>query len=129
MHFGGLLCFLSGIVSVSRTDSRTIDEVMSDAFKEDFITSTDASRIAKFSADEVVAYFAAHPQEHLTAKLRDLMRANEQPVRNLAREVVTKIAAMSALDHLRMEGMGLLSKPTEPPANGPDGPPEEGHLP
>jgi hypothetical protein len=59
----------------------------------------------------IVDYFVQNPQGHVTSKLRLLTRANEEAVRRLAQKVVQSIAALSPLDHMRMNGMGLLAKP------------------
>jgi hypothetical protein len=110
-----LKCYFSDIADAHKFDTRSLAEVMSSAFDEKFITSVDGARISEFTADNLVDYFMKNPQPKLTSKLRLLTQANDEPVRRMAYEAAEKIAATSSLDHMRMEGMGLLLK--GPPAD------------
>jgi hypothetical protein len=91
-------------------DRRSIEAVMSSAFANRFIDSNDGARLAEFSTDALVVYLLTHDQPKVTSKLAVLAKNANTKVQALALGAAEKIAAISPLNRMRMEGMGLLRK-------------------
>jgi hypothetical protein len=83
---------------------------MASAFANRFMDSNDGARLAEFSTDDLVAYLLTHDQPKVTSKLAVLAKDANAKVQALALGAAEKIAAISPLNRMRMEGMGLLRK-------------------
>ncbi len=94
--------------SDDQRDTRTLEEVMETAFDDGMVRHQDAERIAEFSSDDLVLYFSTHDQASLTTKIKELSKAPNMRLRDIALETAETIAATSELNRFRMQGMGLL---------------------
>jgi hypothetical protein len=94
--------------SDDQRDTRTLEKVMETAFDDGMVRHQDAERIAEFSSDDLVLYFSTHDQASLTTKIKELSKAPNMRLRDIALETAEKIAATSELNRFRMQGMGLL---------------------
>jgi hypothetical protein len=100
--------YLQALKKGQDVDQRSLEAVMASAFANRFIDSNDGARLAEFSTDDLVAYLLNHDQPKVTSKLAVL--AKDAKVQALALGAAEKIAAISPLNRMRMEGMGLLRK-------------------
>lgn len=114
--------FLHALRKRQTADERSLDELFGEVFKEKFVVRRDADRLNHFATSDIVQYFASHDQPKLTSKLRFLMRETDNPeLRQKLSEVIAQLAAMSSLNKMRLEGMGLISNRDAPiPAPWPD---------
>jgi hypothetical protein len=106
--YAPLTDYLQIIAKTREVDQRSIGEVITSAYAARFISSRDSARLAEFSVDDLVAYLMTHDQPKLTTKLQTLAKEGDSKVRALALAAAKKIAAISPLNRVRMEGMGLL---------------------
>jgi hypothetical protein len=104
-----LKTYLVGLENGHDVDDRPIEAVIESAFyRSRFLDPADSARLAACSVDELEAYLLTHDQPKLTSKLAVLAKDNNSKVRALALGAAKRIAAISPLNRLRMEGMGLL---------------------
>ena len=102
--------YLQALKKGQDVDQRSLEAVMASAFANRFIDSNDGARLAEFSTDDLVAYLLNHDQPKVTSKLAVLAQDANTKVQALALGAAEKIAAISPLNRMRMEGMGLLRK-------------------
>jgi hypothetical protein len=102
--------YLQAFKKAQDVDQRSIEAVMASAFANRFIDSNDGARLGEFSADDLVAYLLTYDQPKVTSKLAVLAKDANAKVQALALGAAEKIAAISPLNRMRMEGMGLLRK-------------------
>lgn len=107
--------YFDSIVRRQSSDTRSVEEVLAQAFNEQFVSQRDIDRINGFSPDDLVKYFISHPQPKLTLKLKKLLKDGDPELRKKVRAAAEKIADMSPLNRMRLEGMGIV-KPQQSPA-------------
>lgn len=99
------------------TDDRSIREVIESAIKDDFMHRKDRDRLAEFSVQDLVDYFATNDQPHLLGVMREIAKLtahqqdeSDRRVHSNIKEAAKIIAGTSRLNHLRMRTMGLVPK-------------------